>query len=183
MFTLPGIRRRDCVSKTFCGRSQLAGALWFGPTMSWIIHFAIVTILRFMQSLLRNDIPGRKFREFGSKRPPPSPKLFRRFPLLITHKVGLLDMDMGPVWYSFSSGCHLPSFKLCLKPSPSVQTSQERLREYFTQFGEIDDVLIMKDPITQVNNHSSLRLIFSVWWQFEHTSYLSFFYTSKIFGE
>jgi len=31
----------------------------------------------------------------------------------------------------------------------SWQTSQERLREYFTQFGEIDDVLIMKDPITQ----------------------------------
>ena len=82
---------------------------------------------------------------------PPSPKLLRRFPLLIIHKIGLLDMDIGPVWYSFSSGCHLPSFKLCLKPSPSVQTSQERLREYFTQFGEIDDVLIMKDPITQVD--------------------------------
>ena len=110
---------------------------------------------------------GENLENLGPNAPPPSPKLFRRFPLLITHKVGLLDMDMGPVWYSFSSGWLLPFFKLRLKPSPSVQTSQERLREYFTQFGEIDDVLIMKDPITQVDNHSSLRLIFSVWWQFQ----------------
>ena len=36
--------------------------------------------------------------------------------------------------------------------SKHFQTSQERLREYFGQFGEVDDVLIMKDPITQVHN-------------------------------
>ena len=30
------------------------------------------------------------------------------------------------------------------------QTSSDRLREYFEQFGEVEDVLIMKDPVTQV---------------------------------
>ena len=52
----------------------------------------------------------------------------------------------------------LAILKLCIKPSPSVQTSQERLREYFTQFGEIDDVLIMKDPITQVDILSLVKI-------------------------
>ena len=33
----------------------------------------------------------------------------------------------------------------------SWQTCEEKLREYFQQFGQVDDVLIMKDPITQVN--------------------------------
>merc|ERR1719481_2501438 len=28
-------------------------------------------------------------------------------------------------------------------------TSEEKLREYFNQFGQVEDVLIMKDPITQ----------------------------------
>jgi len=32
----------------------------------------------------------------------------------------------------------------------SWQTSSERLREYFGNFGSVTDVLIMKDPITQV---------------------------------
>ena len=32
----------------------------------------------------------------------------------------------------------------------SWQTNQERLREYFGQFGTVTDVLVMKDPITQV---------------------------------
>jgi len=31
----------------------------------------------------------------------------------------------------------------------SWQTSQEKLREYFGQFGNVTDVLVMKDPITQ----------------------------------
>jgi len=31
----------------------------------------------------------------------------------------------------------------------SWQTSQEKLREYFGQFGSVTDVLVMKDPITQ----------------------------------
>ena len=33
----------------------------------------------------------------------------------------------------------------------SWQTSQEKLREYFGQFGSVTDVLVMKDPITQVS--------------------------------
>lgn len=32
----------------------------------------------------------------------------------------------------------------------SWQTSSERLREYFGVFGTVTDVLIMKDPVTQV---------------------------------
>lgn len=43
-------------------------------------------------------------------------------------------------------------------PSPSKlfvgglswQTSSEKLREYFAMFGAVADVLIMKDPVTQV---------------------------------
>lgn len=34
----------------------------------------------------------------------------------------------------------------------SWQTSSERLREYFGVFGNVTDVLIMKDPVTQVNS-------------------------------
>lgn len=34
----------------------------------------------------------------------------------------------------------------------SWQTSAEKLREYFGMFGNVTDVLIMKDPITQVCN-------------------------------
>ena len=33
----------------------------------------------------------------------------------------------------------------------SWQTCEEKLREYFQQFGKVEDVLIMKDPSTQVN--------------------------------
>uniref|UniRef100_A0A2H1V094 SFRICE_015158 n=1 Tax=Spodoptera frugiperda TaxID=7108 RepID=A0A2H1V094_SPOFR len=44
-------------------------------------------------------------------------------------------------------------------PSPSKlfvgglswQTSSEKLREYFAMFGPVTDVLIMKDPVTQVH--------------------------------
>jgi RNA recognition motif-containing protein len=37
----------------------------------------------------------------------------------------------------------------------SWQTSSEKLREYFGMFGTVTDVLIMKDPITQVCRLSS----------------------------
>lgn len=33
----------------------------------------------------------------------------------------------------------------------SWQTSSEKLKEYFGMFGNVTDVLIMKDPVTQVN--------------------------------
>ena len=33
----------------------------------------------------------------------------------------------------------------------SWQTTPEKLREYFGQFGTVTDVLVMKDPVTQVN--------------------------------
>ena len=35
----------------------------------------------------------------------------------------------------------------------SWQTSQDKLREYFGQFGNVTDVLVMKDPITQVSGN------------------------------
>lgn len=39
----------------------------------------------------------------------------------------------------------------------SWQTSSEKLREYFNMFGTVTDVLIMKDPMTQVglSEHNS----------------------------
>lgn len=39
----------------------------------------------------------------------------------------------------------------------SWQTSSDKLKEYFGMFGTVTDVLIMKDPITQVGLVSSLR--------------------------
>jgi len=33
----------------------------------------------------------------------------------------------------------------------SWQTTPDKLKEYFGQFGSVTDVLIMKDPITQVS--------------------------------
>ena len=36
----------------------------------------------------------------------------------------------------------------------SWQTSSEKLKEYFGMFGTVTDVLIMKDPVTQVSNHT-----------------------------
>ena len=32
----------------------------------------------------------------------------------------------------------------------SWQTTQDKLRDYFSQFGAVTDVLVMKDPVTQV---------------------------------
>lgn len=42
----------------------------------------------------------------------------------------------------------------------SWQTSSEKLKEYFGMFGNVTDVLIMKDPVTQVN--SPIQLFFSM---------------------
>ena len=36
----------------------------------------------------------------------------------------------------------------------SWQTTPEKLREYFGQFGTVTDVLVMKDPVTQVRQHT-----------------------------
>ena len=36
----------------------------------------------------------------------------------------------------------------------SWQTTPEKLREYFGQFGNVTDVLVMKDPVTQVSMHT-----------------------------
>jgi RNA-binding protein Musashi len=36
----------------------------------------------------------------------------------------------------------------------SWQTSSEKLKEYFGMFGTVTDVLIMKDPVTQVSHQS-----------------------------
>ena len=33
----------------------------------------------------------------------------------------------------------------------SWQTTPDKLRDYFGQFGTVTDVLVMKDPVTQVN--------------------------------
>ena len=33
----------------------------------------------------------------------------------------------------------------------SWQTTPEKLRDYFGQFGNVTDVLVMKDPVTQVS--------------------------------
>ena len=37
----------------------------------------------------------------------------------------------------------------------SWQTTQEKLRDYFSQFGTVTDVLVMKDPVTQVSQSTS----------------------------
>ncbi|XP_059488264.1 RNA-binding protein Musashi homolog 1 isoform X2 [Neocloeon triangulifer] len=56
-----------------------------------------------------------------------------------------------------SSGRSTPSGGSSSEPAPgklfvgglSWQTSAEKLREYFGQFGKVTDVLVMKDPVTQ----------------------------------
>lgn len=40
----------------------------------------------------------------------------------------------------------------------SWQTTPDKLRDYFGQFGTVTDVLVMKDPVTQVNNKPSVFL-------------------------
>lgn len=52
----------------------------------------------------------------------------------------------------------------------SWQTSSEKLREYFGMFGTVTDVLIMKDPITQV---CSLSIVHQMYYNF-HISLINF---------
>lgn len=42
----------------------------------------------------------------------------------------------------------------------SWQTSSEKLREYFGMFGTVTDVLIMKDPVTQVRAAAQFATLF-----------------------
>ena len=39
----------------------------------------------------------------------------------------------------------------------SWQTTPDKLREYFGQFGTVTDVLVMKDPVTQVSKQINLH--------------------------
>ena len=41
----------------------------------------------------------------------------------------------------------------------SWQTTPEKLREYFGQFGTVTDVLVMKDPVTQVSQTLAMKTI------------------------
>jgi RNA-binding protein Musashi len=43
----------------------------------------------------------------------------------------------------------------------SWQTSSEKLKEYFGMFGTVTDVLIMKDPVTQVSGYTCLFSLFN----------------------
>jgi RNA recognition motif-containing protein len=38
----------------------------------------------------------------------------------------------------------------------SWQTTPEKLKEYFGQFGSVTDVLVMKDPVTQVSSFKGM---------------------------
>ena len=42
----------------------------------------------------------------------------------------------------------------------SWQTTPEKLKEYFSQFGAITDVLVMKDPVTQVKKDIIFGFVF-----------------------
>lgn len=44
----------------------------------------------------------------------------------------------------------------------SWQTSSDKLKEYFGMFGNVTDVLIMKDPVTQVSLLKSLSITFNI---------------------
>lgn len=48
------------------------------------------------------------------------------------------------------SGTTSPSPSKLFVGGLSWQTSSDKLREYFAMFGPVSDVLIMKDPVTQV---------------------------------
>ena len=47
----------------------------------------------------------------------------------------------------------------------SWQTTPDKLRDYFGQFGTVTDVLVMKDPVTQVNTATKVQ---SYYWFTEH---------------
>lgn len=56
----------------------------------------------------------------------------------------------------------------------SWQTTPDKLRDYFGQFGTVTDVLVMKDPVTQVNYApatilpTSSKVRFSYWQKVRH---------------
>lgn len=52
---------------------------------------------------------------------------------------------------SSSPGVESPAAGKLFVGGLSWQTSSEKLRQYFGMFGNITDVLIMKDPVTQVS--------------------------------
>ena len=61
----------------------------------------------------------------------------------------------------------------------SWQTTPEKLREYFGQFGTVTDVLVMKDPVTQVQNSLIIllenRTAFIIGKLFPTTSSITYF--------
>ena len=61
----------------------------------------------------------------------------------------------------------------------SWQTTPEKLREYFGQFGTVTDVLVMKDPVTQVQNSLLIlvenRTAFIIGKLFPTTSSITYF--------
>ena len=72
---------------------------------------------------------------------------------------GVVTTDNGSQNGSTGSGRSTPSSS---DSSPgklfvgglSWQTTPDKLRDYFGQFGTVTDVLVMKDPVTQVNVHT-----------------------------
>ena len=57
----------------------------------------------------------------------------------------------------------------------SWTTSEEKLREYFQQFGLVEDVLIMRDNITQVQLYSRKKVVILVEFKFKSITYLNNF--------
>ena len=48
----------------------------------------------------------------------------------------------------------------------SWQTEEEHLQHYFTQFGDIEAVQIMKDPFTLVSTHTHWQILVQTSWPY-----------------
>lgn len=59
----------------------------------------------------------------------------------------------------------------------SWQTTPEKLRDYFSQFGAVTDVLVMKDPITQVHHSTHTHTPFSIPSFSSFLSFSTYFFT------